>query len=149
MEKSPRMHTRSDKAIKRVFIDADAFVALYYDEDPHYNKAQEIRDAIWKLELATSYFVLGEATTVISQYTSVKEAVDFLENILLSGIVIFDLNNAVCRAGQEVFIRQTSKNFRFSDACNIALIREHEIDAIFSFDQHYKQNGITRVGFDE
>ena len=67
---------------------------------------------------------------------------------MASAMVLFDLNYAVFTRAHEIFARQTSKNFRFSDAVNIALIKEHGIDAVFSFDNHYKQNGITRAGID-
>lgn len=150
METSQVLPTRISvkKEVKTVFIDADAFVALYYPNDPHHKKAKEIRNDVWELDLSTSYFVLGEATTVISQHKSTKEAVSFLEEILASGLMIFAFDYTLCLKGKEIFLEQTSKNFRFSDACNIALIREHGIDAIFSFDNHYKQNRIKRVGID-
>jgi predicted nucleic acid-binding protein len=100
------------------------------------------------LEVFTSYFVLAEAATVISQYTSLKNTSHFLDVVLSSGMTIFELNHSLFLKGKEIFASQTSKNFRFSDACNIALIKEYNLDAVFSFDKHYKQNGILRVGID-
>lgn len=136
-------------SITKVFIDADAFVALYYSNDPHHAKALRISNAIKELDGYTSYFVLGEAVTVISKYTSLQNAGEFIEIVLASELTIFSLDHSLFVKGKEVFSKQTSKNFRFSDAVNIALIKEHGIDAVFSFDNHYKQNGITRVGIDE
>ena len=135
-------------SITKVFIDADAFVALYYPKDPHYAKALSISNAIKDMDGYTSYFVLGEAATVISKYTSLQNASVFIEIVLVSELTIFSPDHSLFVKGKEVFERQTSKNFRFSDAVNIALIKEHGIDAVFSFDNHYKQNGITRVGID-
>ena len=138
-------------SFKKVFIDADAFVGLYVADDVHHKEAARIAEFLHgtHAEIATSFFVLGEASTVISQKAGVAYAVEFLNSIEFEEMMVFDLNYEVFMKAKEIFARQISKNFRFSDAVNIALILEHEFDAVFSFDNHYKQNGIQRVAGDE
>ena len=134
----------------KVFIDADAFVGLYVADDAHYKEAARIALILHeaRVEVTTSFFVLGEAATVISQKAGIEYARKFLNSISFEEMTVFDLNYEIFMKAREIFAGQTSKNFRFSDAVNIALIKEHGIDAVFSFDNHYKQNGISRAGID-
>lgn len=44
-------------------------------------------------------------------------------------------------ASIELFNKISSKNTRFTDCLNMAIMKELKINTIFSFDKHYKQAG--------
>lgn len=46
----------------------------------------------------------------------------------------------------EIFKKQTSKNARFTDAVNMAIMESEGIDFIFSFDRDYLKNKFKLFG---
>lgn len=146
MEKNPE----SMGNVKKILIDADAFVALNDKKDSNYQKAIKISEfiTITKATLFTSDPAFGEAITVISENVGLKKAVEFAEEILKSNIEIIEVNARLRRDALEIFKKQTSKNTRFTDCVNMAILQGEGLKEIFSFDSHYKKHGILRIGVD-
>jgi len=136
--------------IKKLLIDADAFVALNDKEDSNYQKAIKISEfiTISKATLFTSDPAFGEAITVISENVGLKRAVEFAEEVLRSKIEIIEVDSKLRRDALEIFKKQRSKNTRFTDCVNIAILENEGLKEIFSFDSDYKKNGILRIGLD-
>ena len=65
---------RSDKEMQSVFIDADAFVRIYDPKDAHHAQALQISRQLYErnAKVLSSFFVLAEAATVISQTPSFR-----------------------------------------------------------------------------
>lgn len=135
----------------KLLVDADAFVGIYTEEDTNYTKAIEFSSKIDKkgIQLITSDPALGEAITVISQKVGLPKAVEFAENILAGPIEIIEVDAKLRRVALEIFKKQTSKNSRFTDCINMAIMKEKGIDTIFSFDKQYKVNKLKRFGIDD
>lgn len=134
----------------KLFIDADAFVAIQNKKDTNHAKALEISNHVFrlKLRLITSDPAFGEAITVISQKANLEKAVNFAENILVSSIEIVEVDTVLRREGLEIFKKQTSKNTRFTDCINMAILQRERLREIFSFDSDYKKSGFLRIGID-
>ena len=137
--------------VKKLFVDADAFVALNDQKDSNYERSVALSslasDA--RLPLITSDPAFGEAITVISQNVGLKQATEFAEAILASPVEIVEVDGKLRRAGLDIFKKQTSKNSRFTDCINMAIMKKDNLDTIFSFDEQYKKNKIKRFGIDE
>jgi len=146
MEKNPE----SMGNVKKLLIDADAFVALNDKKDSNYQKATKISEfiTISKAALFTSDPAFGEAITVISENVGLKKAVEFAEEILKSKIEIIEVDPRLRRDALEIFKKQRSKNTRFTDCVNMAILEREGLKEIFSFDSDYKKNGILRIGVD-
>ncbi len=125
----------------RIFIDADAFVALANASDSNHRRAVTASQRINNqgIELATSSFAIGEAITVISQRCSVVKAVEFGRKIYEGEIFIIDANRVHQLNALEKFALQRSKNARFTASLNMVLMDELGVKTIFSFDKHYKK----------
>ncbi|MBI2590533.1 MAG: type II toxin-antitoxin system VapC family toxin [Candidatus Blackburnbacteria bacterium] len=138
-------------APNKILIDADAFVALNHKDDPNHTRAlllvAQIRDQ--KTDLLTSDPAFGEAITIISQEVALEPAVKFALKTLRGPIDIVEVDSALRNDALEIFSKQTSKNSRFTDCINMAVMKRERIDTIFSFDKHYKKNGFKRFGIDE
>lgn len=134
----------------RLLVDADAFVAINDGKDPNHQRVREFSALITAkdIELLTSDPAFGEAITVISQNAGLKKAITFAEEILRSQIEIVEVDSALRRKALDIFKKQTSKNSRFTDSVNMAIMNEKGIDTIFSFDMQYKKNGFQRFGID-
>lgn len=136
---------------KKLLVDADAFVALVRPDDSNYQRAKNFADEIIALgfELITSDPAFGEAITVISQKVGLQEAISFAERVLHDPTEIIEVDAALRRKALDTFKKQTSKNSRFTDCVNMAIMKEKGVDTIFSFDIQYKKNKFKRFGIDK
>lgn len=127
----------------KIFIDADAFVAIINFQDSNHKKAIKLICHIKKknLKVLTSSFAVGEAITVISQKIGQKKAIAFGRKIYQGEIGILGPERVQQIKALEKFARQKSKNARFTDFVNMVLMDELEIKRIFSFDKHYPKSG--------
>ena len=137
--------------IKKLLVDADAFVAINTIDDTNYAKAVELSSLADKqdIQLFTSDPAFGEAITVISQKVGLNNAVEFAETILASPIEIIEVDSHLRREALEIFKKQKSKNSRFTVCINMAILKEKGLDTIFSFDRDYKVNKFKRFGIDK
>lgn len=135
----------------KLFVDADAFVALRYNKDPnHINALASASQALRAgLIFITSDPAFGEAITVISQNVGILKATSFAEDTLNDEFEIIEVDASLRRKALDFFKKQTSKNSRFTDCINMAIMREQNVNTIFSFDEHYKKNGFKRFGIDK
>lgn len=132
-----------------IFVDADAFVATVKESDTTHKKALKLLDILIQQSamLITSNYVISETITVISQRVGHVEAVIYIEQ-MQSGNNLFLINRVdeeIEEEAIEIFKKQTSKNTSFVDCVNMAFMRQHNIDVIFSFDQIYRKNGFKLV----
>jgi len=127
----------------RIFIDADAFVALANPKDSNHKKALRLSRAIkfQKTEVFVSSFAIGEAITVISQKIGLNKAFVFGIQAYEGEVIIIDANRDQQLKALKRIPQQTSKNIRFADFINMVLMDELKIKIIFSFDKHYQKSG--------
>lgn len=131
------------KVQDKIFIDADAFVALLNLDDPNHQKARRLNKYIegQKISGISSNFAIGEAITVISQDVGHSKAVNFGQKILQNEVLIIDADRYHELEALKRFAQATSKNARFTDFVNMVMMDELHIDTVFSFDKHYPQAG--------
>jgi len=145
MAKSPATDT-STKEVKipnRIFIDADAFMAVVDTANTNHKKAIKVAKILHlrKASAFTSNFAFGEAVTVASQIVGLATAVRMGKDIQKGDYTIIDVTSEQRELALERFSKQASKNTRFTDMVNMVLMDELKIDIIFSFDSHYPKNG--------
>ena len=132
-----------------VFIDADVFIAFVKKDDSQHAVAREIFDKLRNREVifSTSNYVFAEVVTVLSLRVGREVALEFIKNIHApeSGMDIKWVTPEIEASAVDIFHKQTSKNVSFVDCVNIAMVRNHHIDAIFSFDAVYKKNALKTV----
>lgn len=136
---------------RKLFVDADAFVAIHSGTDSNYQRAIEYLTQIKAADyhLITSDPAFGEAITIISQKEGLEKAVTFAESTLNSDLGIIEVDFVLRRKALDIFKKQTSKNSRFTDCVNMAIMNERNLNTIFSFDIQYKQNKFKRFGIDK
>lgn len=136
--------------MSKVFIDADAFVAIWDKKDSNHKKVLFLVTKLDELEIKvfTSDFAFGEVITIISQNAGKKKALSFIKYITTSEIGIERNTEEREDRAIEQFKKFASKNTRFTDCLNMVIMKELGIDTIFSFDKHYKKAGFNRFGID-
>ncbi len=133
----------------KVFVDADAFVALAREDDANHERANSCLQSLLSRPVIfiTSNYVFAESITVISLRKSHGAAVQFIETMRSteSRYLIKRASEEIEEKAVEIFKNQTSKNTSFVDCTNMAFLKELHVDAIFSFDEVYKKNGFKTV----
>jgi len=137
-----------NNAIK-IFVDADAFVALTVETDANHEKARSLlnRLIVSPVRFLTSNYVFSESITIISQRASHQTAVTFITKLqsMESPFEIIRADENIEDEAIGVFKAQTSKNTSYVDCTNMVFMKRLALDAIFSFDEVYRKNGLTLV----
>ena len=134
---------------RKVFIDADAFVALAREDDANHKRAVSSLQHLIKQSVMfiTSNYVFAESVTVISMRLGLAAAVRFIDAMRSdeSDYLLQRATDTIDETAVQIFKAQTSKNTSFVDCTNMAFLRQFAMDAIFSFDGVYKKNGFVLV----
>lgn len=139
-------------AANNILLDSDSFIALAKPTDTNHAQAVKIHKKL--LTQPTNYFVsnlvFAETTTVISQRVGHTQAQQHIKNIKkqvsLGKLNYIYVDQKIEDLAIKIFKKQTSKNTSFVDCTNIAIYQKYKLDAIFSFDKHYKKNGVNTWG---
>ncbi len=86
-----------------------------------------------------SNIVEGEVLTVLSMKLGIKIANNCGEFLKKLNIIFVDEN--ITQKAREVFKKRTSKNLSFFDCTSFAVVKEFNIDQVFSFDRDFKKLG--------
>ncbi|OGG14641.1 hypothetical protein A2773_02540 [Candidatus Gottesmanbacteria bacterium RIFCSPHIGHO2_01_FULL_39_10] len=128
----------------KVLIDADVFVALAKSTDSNHQKAKAISKKIKNHMQFVSPLTLPETATVLSHKLSQAEAIKFLiktrKEQSKEELVEILLTPELIEKADQIFISQKRKNTSWPDCLNMAILKLHHLDAIFSFDKIYAEN---------
>lgn len=131
-----------------IFVDSDALIGLVLPQDAHHSNASKILDKLQESgeELVTSWESIDEVATKLAMYHNKQVARDFLAYVYgTSRLMIHFIDASLSREALSIFDKQTSKNVSLTDCANIAICRSMGITSIFSFDLHYKKNGLKML----
>ncbi len=133
----------------KVFVDADAFVALIREDDNNHEKALSFLDRLEQDStfFVTSNYVFSEVITVLSLRMGHEAAVAFIDTMKspTSKYAILRVDEDLEDKAIEIFKSQSSKNVSFVDCTNISIVQDHKIEMILSFDKIYRKNGLQMV----
>lgn len=129
-----------------VIVDADAIIAQINSEDIHHQKANAI-----------SQRLIEKNAQVIYPVTAVAEAATHMQRVLNSTVNAYGTAQLMCQTDSQVaevtkqtmataltyFSPTTSKKNTLFDCIVAAVAKEHNADAIFSFDHFYEKKGFT------
>jgi len=137
-----------------LLVDTNAFVAIFNEDDAHYDIANDVLDRIGDGDLPygplyTSRYVLSETATTLLVGAGHDNAVTALGSIRDSA------SFNVLNIGPELF-EQTTAQFKeyddqeisFIDHMNAVVATEYDIEHIFAFDSDFATLGLKRVPID-
>ena len=137
-----------------LFVDTNAFVALFDEDDSHYERANRVLDAIQDRTLAygplfTSRYVLAETATVLLYGVGHREAVQSLTTIRESSTFnILEVTTPIFERTATQFAAYDDQEISFIDHLNSILSDEFDIEHIFAFEQDFRTLGLIRVPVD-
>jgi predicted nucleic acid-binding protein len=137
-----------------LFVDTKAFVAIFDEDDDHYERANAVLDGIQDGELAygpifTSRYVLSETVTTLLYGVGHREAVEALSTIRRSATFnILQVTEALFDRTADQFAEYDDQEISFVDHLNSVLGAEFDIEHIFAFEEDFNTLGMTRVPVD-
>lgn len=131
----------------KILVDADAFIGLLSPEDLLHQKVLSLTSKLMRVDADIQYFctweVVVEAATKLRYRLGKKHAQLFLEYIeKIKSTIIYPTHASTDQALAHFFEIKT-KDISLTDAANIAVMKDLNLDAIFSFDKIYVKNGLT------
>ncbi|MBI5620912.1 type II toxin-antitoxin system VapC family toxin [Candidatus Gottesmanbacteria bacterium] len=127
-----------------IFVDSDTFIGIIAPQDAHHTRATRIFDRFSKTqeEFVTSWETIDEVATKLSKYFGKDIARTFFHFLAHTQITVVYVDKILAGVATTIFDQQTSKNISLTDCANIAICRSLGITTMFSFDLHYKKNGL-------
>lgn len=127
-----------------VFYDTSAWIALHDQDDDCHEEALELhkKASLEKRLLVTSNLVFAETHAFFSRFP--KQAFRVGEAIRSSRVISYQrILPEDEERGWSILKKYKDKEFSFCDAVSFALIERLEIPFTLSFDDHFRQYGIT------
>lgn len=131
----------------KIFIDTSAFIALAHPNDGHHTQALQRQATIadQRIPLFTSNAIVYETITWLAIKAGAMPAAEFGEGLARGSRALTCLR---LTAEDEMYAMQILRKFHnlplsFADASSIQLIHKNRLDAIFTFDDHFRKAGLT------
>jgi predicted nucleic acid-binding protein len=137
-----------------LFVDTNAFVALFDEDDDYHASANSVMDRIRDGDLDygpvfTSRYVLAETATVLLYGIGHREAVEALTTIRESSTVnVLEVTEQIFARTVEQFAAYSDQETSFVDHLNAVCGEEFDIEHIFAFEEDFRTLGMTRVPVD-
>lgn len=122
-----------------ILFDSDGLFALYVSSDSHHARAKALFQNLWQgqNQFYVSNLVLQETGTVLSHRFAHDIALDFLDRVSQMPVVRVFVNEKIEDMAWSIFREQKKKSTSFVDCSNLAILKHHGFDRIFSFDRFY------------
>lgn len=122
-----------------VFIDSSVLISLWDQDDSNHlvaiEKSRELQNI--KASIFISNIIAGEVLTVLSMKLGINLVNQCGEMLQKLSTVFVDED--LHKQAWENFKKRTSKNLSFFDYTSLAIIREFNMDKVFTFDKDFKK----------
>jgi predicted nucleic acid-binding protein len=129
------------------FIDTGAFLARYLPSDQHHKVASALWEKIRTTHerCVTSNFVLDETFTLLARRASYSFAAEKARIIYASSsLEILRPDSLTELTALNLFEKFADQEIGFTDCISFALMRETDIQTVFSFDSHFERAGFKK-----
>ena len=132
--------------MKRIFADANGWIALNSKRDQLHNTAVKINKDLLQSRhrYVTTNYVLDETYTGLLSKVGHFAAVDFGERIRSARTVeIIHISEDIEAEAWTLFKQYSDKHFSFTDCTSFVLMRQLNLTESFTNDHHFEQMGFT------
>jgi predicted nucleic acid-binding protein len=133
-------------ALRAVFVDTGAWVALRYGRDQHHGRARALLRRLQAdgLGLVTTEWVLGEAVTLLKARGAADHALA-LGEALQGGRLGYLVESTPERRRRawDLFVRYRDRRVGWVDCASFAVMQELGLVQFFGFDQDFAGAGFT------
>ena len=133
-------------ALRAVFVDTGAWVALRYRRDQHHSRARTLLRRLQDeaLGFVTTEWVLAEAVTLLKARGALDHAIALGEAIQ-SGRLGYLVESSAERRRRawELFVRYRDRRVGWVDCASFAVMEELALTRFFGFDEDFVRAGFT------
>jgi len=134
--------------IKTCFLDTTVFIAAAFPKEKHHKEGREIIISVEKGLLGSPVitdYILDEVVTFVRKKKGATASIEVLDAILYSPYLrLIKIENRHLEAGLQLF--RMYKRLSLTDAVSIAVMRDLNIEIIYSFDSDFDEiPGIIRL----
>ncbi|MBV8556003.1 MAG: PIN domain-containing protein [Planctomycetaceae bacterium] len=132
--------------MKKVFADAQYFVALLNDKDQSYPAALAISQALQGVTLVTTEETLNEVLAFFAERGRYlrQVAADYVDDILSDpDMVIHPQSHQSFLHGFALYKARPDKGYSLTDCISMETMRAEGITEILTHDNHFTQEGFT------
>ena len=133
-------------ALRAVFVDTGAWVALRYRRDQHHGQARRLLRRLRAdgLGLVTTEWVLAEAVTLLKARGAVDHALALGEAIQAGRLGhLIESTPERRRRAWDLFVRYRDRRVGWVDCASFAVMEELDLDHVFAFDEDFVRAGFT------
>lgn len=137
-----------------LFVDTNAFVAIFDEDDDHHERATAVLDGIADRTLQygpvfTSRYVLAETATTLLYGVGHREAVEALDTVRGSSTFnVLEVTEPIFARTADQFAAYDDQQISFVDHLNSVLGDEFDVEHVFAFEDDFRTLGMTRVPVD-
>lgn len=137
-----------------LFVDTNAFVALFNEDDTYFEQANAVMDGIRDGDLAygpifTNRYVISETVTTLLYGVGHREAIEALDTIRDSSTFnVLEVTEPIFAKTAKQFKKYDDQEISFIDHLNSVVSEEFDINHIFAFEDDFATLGLTRVPVD-
>ena len=127
-----------------IFVDTGAFLARYLFGDSLHRRATRAWGDLErrKAAICTSHFVLDETLTLLARRADYRFAAERGRRIYASeALRILRADEGVEKQALRYFEKFADQNVSFTDCVSFALMKQHKIERVFTFDRHFALAG--------
>lgn len=130
----------------KIFIDTSAFLAVLNANDHFHHPAKQAWGVILAGDssLYTSNYVLLE-TTALLQHRFGLEALRLLQSEILPVIETTWVDAAIHARSTSALLAANRRQLSLVDCTSFEILRQMGLEAVFSFDPHFRQQGFTVI----
>jgi hypothetical protein len=128
-----------------IFVDTGAFLALYIKRDQYHRQAHKVFRALPR-PFSTSNHVVDELATLLGRIAGYRYAADRIDDLYASE----SIEVLASTRGDEIeairWMRKYSdKEISFTDCVSFAVMHRLGIQAVFTFDRHFRDAGFEMI----
>jgi predicted nucleic acid-binding protein len=127
-------------------VDTSAFLAIVNADDPYHDSAMQT----WKSliqnneKLLCNNYILVESIALIQRRVDM-EAVSILHNDIIPFMEIEWLDESLHNAIVNLALTTNRRQVSLVDHSSFDTMRRHGISTVFSFDEHFREQGFTVI----
>jgi len=134
--------------VKEILLDSDALIAKVQINDASHSRAVKFFELLGQEDahLFITSAVVAEVVTVLQRrFSDRRSAIDLFKQSMSEFLTVIPVDRELLESASRYFLSSLSKKNTIFDAINVAAMKKHNLDAIFSFDGFYEKNGLKLI----
>lgn len=131
----------------KVFVDTSAFLSILDQNDPHHEQANKVWLSLLKQEDTILYctnYVLLESIALIQNRQGLSYVKTFQANAV-PALTVKWVDETLHEKGMLAVLTANRRQLSLVDCVSFATMRELSIAHYFAFDQHFDEQGFTKI----